>query len=508
MRAAAVTQTASKCLNAHVCGVLVLAVSMALGGCEAADQPGAPAAADAAVASQPSAADPHEALYAYGDWGDPFANLPAGAEQRQRVCESGHDDSIRRLFCKKDAPQITSLNDLQVALQLDPTKLAGVGGSALAGHSTSLSTRAISAINPRVITFRLLTDMYNGGRGGLEMVILAFHRGEQFVELATFTQAEGNYFYVVHFDQACNDRPEGCLPGELLTDSVEKNWRNVALYDEASLENTVLDCATCHQPDGPGTRRILRMQEFDDPWTHWFFNVTPGGKALVDDYTAARGDETIAGLLRQDIGGISPGGLETVVGGGDHYQPNMFDSESIEREVKESAELQGGNQPFDNRIPGTSPTWQLAYEASKRGDFIPTPYHDVKVTDAVKLQRATEAYQAYRSGDLPREALPDIRDVFPDDHALLARMGMSTEPGLSGEEVLIQACSQCHNERLNQSLSRARFRPDIASLSRAEKDAAIARLMLPPNSVFAMPPARLRVLSREARERAIEALRR
>jgi hypothetical protein len=36
---------------------------------------------------------------------------------------------------------------------------------------------------------------------------------------------------------------------------------------------------------------------------------------------------------------------------------------------------------------------------------------------------------------------------------------------------------------------------------------AIQRLMLPRNNVHSMPPARLRILSKEARERAIEALR-
>jgi mono/diheme cytochrome c family protein len=98
--------------------------------------------------------------------------------------------------------------------------------------------------------------------------------------------------------------------------------------------------------------------------------------------------------------------------------------------------------------------------------------------------------------------------VFPDDHAQLAKMGISTEPGLSGEEVLIQACSQCHSERLNQAQSRARFRADLQGVSRAEKEHAIARLSLPPSNVHAMPPARLRVLSPEARARAIAALRR
>ena len=100
-----------------------------------------------------------------------------------------------------------------------------------------------------------------------------------------------------------------------------------------------------------------------------------------------------------------------------------------------------------------------------------------------------------------------MRDVFPDDHALLAEMGMSTEPGLSGEAVLLQACAQCHNDRLDQELSRARFRADLQGLTRAEKELAIARLSLPPNDLLAMPPARFRVLSQEARARAIQALR-
>jgi hypothetical protein len=57
------------------------------------------------------------------------------------------------------------------------------------------------------------------------------------------------------------------------------------------------------------------------------------------------------------------------------------------------------------------------------------------------------------------------------------------------------------------SLSRARFRADLTGVSRAEKDHAIARLSLPEEHPLAMPPARLRVLSAEARQRAIDVLR-
>ncbi|HET8932067.1 MAG TPA: hypothetical protein VFN67_01445 [Polyangiales bacterium] len=479
---------------------------MVMGGCESADdKPEAHAHTDAAQPNKDAEADA-PAAPKYADWGDPFAELPSGPEQLERVCSSGADDLVHKVFCGDEPAQITSLRDLQGAFGLDADKLGGFSGSALTGHSTSLSKRAVSALNPRVIMFRLVVNLLDEAGGAVEFVTLAFARGEQFVEIALDVNKEFR-FYVIRFQQACNEQPEGCSPGELLTEGVERDWQSFSVYDEKSLENTVLDCATCHQPDGPGTPKILRMQEFDDPWTHWFFNSTTGGRALVNDYTAAKGDETVAGLPREKIGGISPGGLETMVGGRDHNQPNAFEGEKIEKEVVDSAALEGGNQPFDNRIKGSSTTWRAAYEASKRGEFIPTPYHNVKVTDPDKLARMTEAYQAYRRGELDVRGLPDFRDIFPDDHGLLAEMGISTEPELSGEEVLIQACSQCHNERLNQEQSRARFRADLTGVSRAEKDIAIGRLMLPSNNVHAMPPARLRVLSPEARARAIEALR-
>jgi hypothetical protein len=160
----------------------------------------------------------------------------------------------------------------------------------------------------------------------------------------------------------------------------------------------------------------------------------------------------------------------------------------------------------DNSVPGESPTWREGYERARRGEAITFPYHDVKVTDASKLAHMTEVYQAYRRGEIEQAQLPDISDVFPDDPLQLAEMGFMTEPGMSGEAVLLQACSLCHNERLDQSVSRARFRADLTGVSRAERDLAIARLRLPEDDPHAMPPPRLRTLTQEARQRAIEAL--
>jgi mono/diheme cytochrome c family protein len=450
---------------------------------------------------------------------DALANLPRGSEQLLSLCAHDGDDPIRSLFCVDAPPRIESIVDLQTALYIDEARLTGVNGLAIAGHSTSLGARSISSINPRVISVRIEHPLFDqndnpvapGSQGpispAIEPVSIAFSRGEQFVELMVRDRVDHELrFYLLTFRQECNDDPDGCKPGDLLTPEVEKNWRDTSLYDERDLTNTVLDCAPCHQSNGPGTPKFLRMQELHTPWTHWF-GLTEGGHALFDDYRAAKGDEPLAGLSAQRLMRANPVNLNLqATYGGPNTQPNPFDSQTIEDEVRASAAAGGGMQPQDNSIPGTSDTWRRGYETARRGEAITFPYHDVKVTDPAKLARATEAYQAYRNGELDRTQLPDIRDVFPDDPERLAEMGFMTKPGASGEEVLLEACSMCHNDRLDPSLSRARFRANLEGVTRAEKDLAIARLRLPRHDVHAMPPIRTRTLSEEARGRAIAAL--
>jgi mono/diheme cytochrome c family protein len=86
-------------------------------------------------------------------------------------------------------------------------------------------------------------------------------------------------------------------------------------------------------------------------------------------------------------------------------------------------------------------------------------------------------------------------------------MGFATEPGMDAQSILTQACSQCHNDRLDQSLSRAHFNVDLSKVSRGEKDAAITRLRLPGTNPRAMPPRRFRTLSPAARAALIALLR-
>src|SRR5262249_46167171 len=145
---------------------------------------------------------------------------------------------------------------------------------------------------------------------------------------------------------------------------------------------------------------------------------------------------------------------DVVKGQGFNDQPNAFDSKQIESEVTDSS---GGSQPAVNTPMGRSSTWQAIYQGALSGQFIPVPYHDVKVTDPNKLQYVSDEYKKFMTQG---GTLPDTRRVFLDDafEELLFR----SRAGASGHEVLVQTCAQCHNPRLDQDVSRAKF--DVTKL--------------------------------------------
>jgi len=449
-----------------------------------------------------SSDDASDTAYDALSWPDPLEHALRGDEQRAALCARDGNDLVRDLFCGDEPISPNNLVELQQGLNLDASKIGGATGISLTANSTALSTRSVSAINPHIIAVRVEQPT-------LELLAVGYARGEQTVELVVRDRDSRDLsFYLVSYRQACNERDGGCRADELLTPATETDWTEVSLYDEEDLKNTVLDCRSCHQAEGPGTPKLLRMQERLTPWTHWLFKSSPGGRALLADYFDAHGDESYGGMPANLIDGSHPGNLATVVTlGGGKDQPNEFEGGVIEAEVLQHARALGGDQPVDNSVPGESPTWDEAYAKAERGEVIPVPYHDVKVSDPVKLAAMTEAYLAWRRGELEPGEMPDIRDVFPDDLQRLSEMGFTTTPGLSGEEVLVQACAQCHNTRLDQTISRAGFHVGLSELTRGQKDKAIERLQLPGTDVHAMPPRRTRFLSREAREQLIQLLR-
>ena len=302
--------------------------------------------------------------------------------------------------------------------------------------------------------------------------------------------------------QACNKSEHGCSAGDLFTPRVESNWVSVSIRDDEELKNTPLDCRQCHQrgEQVPG----LLMRELVGPWTHFFEPAPVGapdyglpgvrGRDLVEDYVRAKGNESYAGInaatVRHTLGLV----LENLAG---TNQPLFFDAANIELE----------RWPFDGeryaKEPLPSPTWDAAYEAFKRGEQLALPYVEPRATDPGKQARLTQAYQAYRAGTLPAEQLPDLSDIFPDDPLVRAKIGLVTEPDATPAQALIQACGSCHNDVLDQSISRARFNIDLSRMTSAELELAIQRMQLTPEEPFVMPPPEGRQLDAAAREALI-----
>jgi hypothetical protein len=413
---------------------------------------------------------------------DPLAGFPEGSAQLAILCARDNGDLVSRAFCGSTAPTIGSIADLQKLLDIGfVPRHQGNGDAenaafALTGHSTSLVARSTSPINPRAIIW---TPRRTGN-----YVMMGFARGEQFIELVANDPTRNNEptFFLFRFRQVCNEQPGGCTPGDLLTPAIESNFTSYTLYQDVDIKNTALDCLQCHQPGGPGTKKILRMQELRAPWGHWMSaNEAANNLQTLTDYKRAHAaGEVYAGIPGQAIPNSSPRMLEAfLVARGFGTQPNEFNSAQI----------------LDQ---GPTPAWRALYAKAQAGEQIPPPYHANRITDPVKLRAMADAYKAVATNAMPVSMLPDIRDVFLD----AALQDLSFRPATSlvqagnGRGIIVQMCGHCHNPSLDQSISRANFDvTKLDSMDRSVKDRAIKRLTLPKDAFRRMPPTRFRELS-------------
>jgi mono/diheme cytochrome c family protein len=427
---------------------------------------------------------------------DPFEGLPTGVEQWVRLCAKGYGDMISQKFCAGGAPPaITSIKELQALLglsvvpnpNLDPSLNQHVRIT-LTGHSTGIGLRHVTPLNPRAF---LMTPPLATNAPNPRYQVMAFARGEPFVELvANDPQAQTLRFFLMRFHPACEAAPTGCGPADLLTPSIEAGWTGYTLFDDETIEDTTLACLGCHQPGGPGTRKILRMQELANPWAHWFYIEHPKNQAAMMDYHAAHGTEDYAGIPSHLINPSRPISLQRLVtNNGFGQQPNAFDSKAIELEM----------------ASGSSPTWSALYARSVAGTEIPAPYHGIPQTDPAKVAPMIQAYQQWRAGALPPEQLPDLRDTLLD--GALADMSIRPKAGLDGRGILAHMCQQCHGSRVDPALGRARFNVErLDEVPREVRDEAIRRLRLPDADRRKMPPPRFHTLSSAERDLVIEEL--
>ena len=462
---------------ALILGPLILSVTAC-----GSDRSGPGAGGDDAVDGSVTPPDP-----------DPLSGLPTGVTQWSAVCARHYGDMISARFCAGSAPpSLTSLADLEKLLGLtvvpnpsgDPTLNTNVRVT-LNGESTGLGLRSVNPILPRAF---LMTPALNA-QPNPSYQVLSFSRGEPLVELvANDPAAKTLRFFLVRFHPACE--PAGCTHADLQTQAIESGWTGYTLYDDQTIANTTLDCLTCHQADGPSTKKILRMQELPNPWGHWFYPERAQTLQIVQDFQAAHGSESYAGIPAVNIMPTRPAALMSLLqNNGFGTQPNGFDTLAINNEIMAT---------------GSSATWAGLYAKSVAGLEIPVPYF-TNPYDATKLTQMIAAYQQTVAGTLPAAQMPDVSDTVMD--AALADMSIRPRAGLDGQGILMQMCRMCHNGRLDQTQSRALFNVEqLGQLSRGEKDLAIARLSLPATDRHAMPPVRFHELSAAERQLAIDEL--
>lgn len=416
--------------------------------------------------------------------GDAGTGPSAPAGPPAAPCDRGYDDPVRRAMCGDPAPVITSLVTLQRALGFDPD-LGDLGATvvALNSNSASIVARSVSVLNPRLLMLRTRI-----GAPDPDFVALGFARGEPFVELAVRDANSLELrFYLVRFELECMHAAGGCSLADTITEAIEREWTRVDISSDDDLRNTPLDCLRCHQPAGPDTPKLLRMQELTFPWTHWITNKTQEGAELFEEFKAAHAStERYGGVPIERMVDLAPQALEGLIRDEAYAaQPNEFISALIAQEVAASEHAD-------------SPTWNALYLRALTAQAIPVPYRKLRAADPELQARATAAYAAFTAGTAQRSDLLDVRSVLSLD----AERSMNIRPreGSSGEQMIVQICGGCHNSRLDQTLSRARFNAErLDALTPVVRQTALARLQLAPTQPGAMPPPIAAYLSEEER---------
>jgi hypothetical protein len=429
-----------------------------------------------------------------------------GLEQTARVCAEGPADRVAQALCTTPPPPLESLEDLYLALDLGPRDSRLVAATT---HSLGLSARSVSSANPRVFVFES-THTADSPPGLDRFVSTAFVRGEQFVELVGLDPETYEYnFYLLRFEQDCNR--SRCTPEDLLTEKVERGWASWTLYSDRDLEDTPLDCLSCHLPFGPGTHKQLLMRQIDDPWMHW--SDFRGGTVADLCYDEPPSDEVVItvdglGLLREleastgRYAGVPLSELETALSGAEFVR-FVVDAEQAVRLSPYRDDYPYEQLSFSTRVTlcerhrtGTSPYWD-DNRARSRERGLPVPYYAPDVLDPGFLPELT----ADRDSFLAQRAVEDAFDVALSllSPEATEAVGFVSTPEDDPAELLRALCVRCHATGVESRLRRSRF--DVEALDRIEPalfHEIVRRLGLPKDAPELMPPKRVAELPARA----------
>jgi hypothetical protein len=438
-----------------------------------------------------------------------LSRVGTGPAQTARVCGLGARDRVAAALCARPAP-IRGLTDLYRALQLDRPAEDLV---AVTTHSLGLSARTVSALNPRVLVYQ---DISHKRRPVTydEVVVAGFTRGEQLVELAALDPATYEYnFYLLSFTQACNRGR--CTADDLLTEKIETGWTDWTLYAERDLEDTPLDCVSCHLPFGRGTHKQLLMRQEFDPWMHWSDFRGGDERTLCPEPPAdgSAGKLVVAAqgldLLRALEGptgryaGLAVGTLYAAESG-KLFARFIADTEGMVRSSPyRPTDYPYGQLSFQTREvlcerfhTGSSPTWDR-HRRESRDRGLPVPYFGPDVVDPQRRAEVAGDRSAFLRRQVGRDAFDVAASFIGPDVA--AAVGFVPQPEDSAPDILRAMCVRCHAAATDPRLRRARFNAEaIDRIGPVTATAIRQRLALPRTSPELMPPLRVGELPRWA----------
>ncbi len=484
-----------------VLGVLSLGPSCG-GGCSKSDPMGSASSADANATPAESERryDEHSAgPRPEAAW---LAEIGTGTEQTVRTCELGFSDRVTDTLCADPARTIDSIQTLYEVLGLADEKERLL---ATTTHSLALSSRYVTAANPRVIV--LMNNQTYSPPPYDKLIAVAFMRGEQMVELVALDTISYDWnFYVLAFEQACNETR--CTPEQLLTEQVEHDWTSWTLYAHPDLEDTPLDCISCHALHGRDQHRMFLMRELPDPWIHW------GDFHGVDETANCSQDgPKVEGNPGQHIPGEGLDVLLALEGEKGRYAGlpvmELYESESgrLMNDFFVDARLAINDSPYGGdyaqqeleldsaRIlceqvkKGTNEIWEN-YRADMTHRGLPVPYHGADVMDPEKRVEVLADRAAFLASHEADDALDVAQSLM--DPEIAEAVGFIPRQQDEAPQILRQMCVRCHSNETPENFKRANFNvEDIEWIDPPTARAIRERIHLPRTSPSRMPPLRV-----------------
>ena len=433
-----------------------------------------------------------------------LSRIGTGPAQTARVCGRGATDRVATALCDKaDAADPRPRRSLsRAAARPDPAERLV---AATVTFARAVGADACPALNPRVLVYQ---DISHKRRPVTyeEVVVAGFTRGEQLVELAALDPATYEYnFYLLRFEQACNRTR--CTPEDLLTEKIESGWTDWTLYSERDLEDTALDCVSCHLPFGPGTHKQLLMRQVVDPWMHWSdFRGRRRAHALPDFAAGrqrrkgrrdrrrprypARGRGHRGPLRGRARGRAARGGEREGLGkfrrgrrGADSRQPLSPPTIPTNSSVSQTREV-----VCERFHTGTSPTWdRQRRESLERG--LPVPYYGPTSSTPSAAPRSSPIGPPFCDATRPRT--PSTSRPRSSPPRSPAQSASFRARRTRAPEILRAMCVRCHaaGDGSAPPARPVQRRGDRSIASRPSTATAIRRrLSLPKSSPELMPP--------------------